>query len=97
MQMLLSIGKKATIGFWLLPLLALFGVFSGDWNECILWIGVVVFYAHLGELIVIQGKLKMKDRDTIHDGLMVILAGFFHWLPILKEEEQPAEDASGES
>lgn len=92
MEMLLSIGKKATIGFWVLPLLAMFGAFSADWNACILWIAVLVFYAHLGELIFIQGKLKMKDHDTIHDGLMVILAGFFHWLPLLKEETPVADD-----
>ncbi len=90
MQMLLSIGKIGTLGFWLLPVLALCGVL-GDWNECVLWIAVAIFYAHLGELIVIQGKLKMNDRDTIHDGLMVILAGFFHWLPILQEAKQQAE------
>ncbi|MBV1931779.1 MAG: DUF1145 domain-containing protein [Porticoccaceae bacterium] len=87
MQMLLSIGKMSTIGLWVLPVLALIGFFSPEWNHNILWITVAVFFAHLGELIVIQGKLKMNDRDTIHDGLMVILAGFFHWLPIIKKAD----------
>ena len=87
MQMLLSIGKYATLGFWVLPLLALVGFFSSDWNHNILWITVAIFFAHLGELIVIQGKLKMNDHDTIHDALMVILVGFFHWLPIIKKAD----------
>lgn len=87
MQKFLSIGKIATFGFWVLPLLALFGMLGKEWSENMLWIGVLIFYAHLGELVVIQGKLRMKDRDTIYDAMMVILVGFFHWLPIIKEEK----------
>ncbi len=87
MNMLLTIGKMSTIGAWVLPILALFNFFSADVNGTILWVTVAVFFAHLGELMAIQGKLKMNDRDTIHDGLMVILAGFFHWLPIIKKAD----------
>ena len=87
MQIFLTIGKFSTLGLWVFPLLALIGVFSPEWNHNILWIAVAIFFAHLGELIGIQGKLKMNDRDTIHDGLMVILVGFFHWLPILKKAQ----------
>lgn len=85
MKTFLTVGKYATVAAWILPLLALCGFFSGQWNFYVLWIAVAVFYAHLGELLVIKGKLKMHDRDTAHDGLMVILAGFFHWLPIIKK------------
>ncbi len=85
MKTFLTLGKYATVGAWILPLLALFGLFSKEWNQCILWIAVLVFYAHLVELVFIKGKLKMHDRDTAQDGLMVILAGFFHWLPIIKK------------
>lgn len=93
MNVFLSIGKLLMLGYWVLPILALFGFFGGDrnlggdWNYNILWITAVIFYAHVGELIFIKGKLKMNDRDTIHDGLMVILVGFFHWLPIIKKPE----------
>jgi uncharacterized protein YhhL (DUF1145 family) len=90
MQLFLSIGKYATLVFWVLPLLALFGAF-GEWNDCVLWLGILIFYAHIGELLVIQGKLKMHDRDTINDGLMVILAGVFYWLPIIKPAKQAEE------
>ncbi|HBD10894.1 MAG TPA: hypothetical protein DCZ13_02030 [Porticoccaceae bacterium] len=91
MQMFLSVGKFATVGFWILPLLALFGVFESPWNFNLLWIGILIFFAHLGELVVIQGKLRMHDRDTAKDGMMVILAGFFHWLPIIRQ--QPTDQA----
>ena len=87
MQTALSLGKFSTLGLWVLPLLALIGVFSSEWNHNILWVTVAIFFAHLGELVVIQGKLKMHDRDTIQDGLMVILVGFFHWLPIIKKAD----------
>lgn len=93
MQTLLSLGKVATLGFWVLPLLALFGTFSSGLNDTILWLAVLIFFAHLGELVVIQGKLKMNDRDTIKDGLMVILVGFFHWLPIIQQANKPADNA----
>ncbi|HDY82170.1 MAG TPA: DUF1145 domain-containing protein [Halieaceae bacterium] len=85
MNKLLTIGKMSTIGLWVLPVLALIGIFSAEWNHNILWITVLIFFAHLGELLAVKGKLKMHGRDTIHDGLMVILAGFFHWLPITKD------------
>jgi uncharacterized protein YhhL (DUF1145 family) len=94
MQILLTLGKYSTLGFWVLPFLALFGFFGGDWNHNILWIGVIIFFAHIGELVVIQGKLKMNDHDTIHDGLMVILVGFFHWLPIIKKPDMSANSDS---
>ena len=87
MQKFLYIGKMSTLGFWVLPLLALFGVLGEVWGQCILWIGMAIFFAHLGELLVIQGKLRMNDRDSIHDAIMVILVGFFHWLPIVKEQK----------
>ncbi len=93
MQTLLSLGKVATLGFWVLPLLALFGTFSGGMNYTMLWLAVLIFFAHLGELMFIQGKLKMNDHDTIHDGLMVILVGFFHWLPIIKQADKPTDNA----
>lgn len=97
MQMILTLGKYATLGFWVLPFLALFGFFDGDWNHNILWIAALIFFAHVGELMFIQGKLKMNDRDTIHDGLMVILIGVFHWLPILKKAEMPVNpDSAGQ-
>lgn len=87
MQAFLTIGKYLTLGFWALPLLALFGALPGDWNDHMLWAGVFVFFAHLGELIMVQGKLRAHNKAGIMDAVMVILVGFFYWLPIFKQEK----------
>ncbi len=87
MQAFLTFGKYLTLGFWVLPLLALFGALGEPWSQYMLWVGVFVFFAHLGELLLVQGKLRSLGKDGITDAMMVILAGFFYWLPILKQEK----------
>ncbi len=87
MQAFLTFGKYLTLGFWVLPLLALFGALGEPWSQYMLWAGVFVFFAHLGELLLVQGKLRSLGKDGITDAMMVILAGFFYWLPILKQEK----------
>lgn len=88
MQTFLTIGKFLTLGFWALPLLALFGLLGEPWNQYMLWAGVFVFFAHLGELLLIQGKLRARDSAGIMDAVMVILVGFFYWLPIIKQPKE---------
>lgn len=43
MKTFLTVGKYATVAAWILPLLALCGFFSGQWNFYVLWIAVAVF------------------------------------------------------
>ena len=81
-----SIGKILTLGFWVLPILALLGVFPSSWNDIILIIAAVIFVAHLGELALFYGKLKAKGHGELSDVVMVILVGLFHWMPLLKEQ-----------
>ena len=52
-----------------------------------LWAGVFVFFAHLGELLLVQGKLRACGKAGIMDAVMVILVGFFYWLPIFQQEK----------
>ena len=87
MQAFFTLGKYLTLGFWVLPLLALFGALGEPWNQRMLWAGVFFFFAHLGELIMVQGKLRAHDKAGIMDAVMVILVGFFYWLPIFKQEK----------
>jgi len=35
----------------------------------------------------VQGKLRAHDKAGIMDAVMVILVGFFYWLPIFKQEK----------
>lgn len=87
MQSFFSIGKILTLGFWVLPVLAILGLFPGAWNDNMLIITAVVFLAHLGELALFYGKLKAKGHGGAYDILMVILVGLFHWMPLLKQPE----------
>ncbi|TAL10963.1 MAG: DUF1145 domain-containing protein [Porticoccaceae bacterium] len=85
MQNFFLIGKLATLGFWILPVLALCGVFPDPWGFRILAIAFVIFLAHLGELVFVFGKLKAAGRAEMPDVVMVILVGLFHWVPILRK------------
>ena len=87
MQAFLTLGKYLTLGFWALPLLALFGALGEPWSQYMLWAGVFVFFAHLGELLLVQGKLRACGKGGIMDAVMVILVGFFYWLPIFQQEK----------
>jgi uncharacterized protein YhhL (DUF1145 family) len=88
MQGFLTLGKYLTLGFWALPLLALFGALGEPWNQYMLWAGVFVFFAHLGELLLVKGKLRACGKAGIMDAVMVILVGFFYWLPIFQQEKR---------
>lgn len=85
MQKFLTIGKLLTLGFWILPLLALLGVFAPPWDFRLLAIAFVIFVAHLGELVFVHGKLRTAGRAETSDIVMVILVGLFHWVPILRQ------------
>ncbi len=85
MQKFFTIGKLLTLGFWILPLLALLGVFAPPWDYRLLAIAFVIFLAHLGELIFVHGKLRAAGRAETRDIVMVILVGLFHWVPILRQ------------
>jgi uncharacterized protein YhhL (DUF1145 family) len=85
MQKFFLIGKLATLGFWILPVLALLGVFGPPWDHRLLAIAFVIFLAHLGELVFVFGKLKAAGRAEMLDVVMVILVGLFHWLPIIRK------------
>ena len=85
MQKFLLIGKLLTLGFWILPVLALCGVFSDLWGFRILAIAFVVFIAHLGELVFVYGGLRTAGRAEAVDIVLVMLVGLFHWVPILRK------------
>ncbi len=85
MQKFFTIGKWLTLGFWILPLLALFGVFAPPWDFRLLAIGFVILLAHLLELVFVYGGLRTAGRAEVTDILMVILVGLFHWVPILRK------------
>ena len=85
MQNFFLIGKLATLGFWILPLLALVGVFAPPWDYRLLAIAIVVLLAHLGELVFVHGKLRTAGRAETLDIVMVLLVGLFHWVPILRK------------
>jgi uncharacterized protein YhhL (DUF1145 family) len=85
MQKFFTIGKLLTLGFWILPLLALLGVFAPPWDYRLLAIAFVIFLAHLGELVFVHGKLRAAGRAETSDIVMVILVGLFHWVPILRQ------------
>ena len=85
MQKFFTIGKLLTLGFWILPLLALLGVFASPWDYRLLAIAFVIFLAHLGELMFVHGKLRAAGRAETSDIVMVILVGLFHWVPILRQ------------
>ncbi len=78
------IGKLLTLGIWILPLLALFGIFAPPWDYRLLALAFVMFVAHIGELVYVHDKLKAAGRAETVDIVMVILAGLFHWVPILR-------------
>jgi uncharacterized protein YhhL (DUF1145 family) len=85
MQNFLLIGKLATLGFWILPVLAVLGIFAPPWDYRLLAIAFVIFVAHLGELVFVFGKLKAAGRAEALDVVMVILVGLFHWVPIVRK------------
>ncbi len=85
MQNFLTLGKYLTLGFWALPLLALFGVLGDPWDQYMLWAAVALFFAHLGELLLIQGALRRRNQAGVMDVIMVILVGLFYWVPVLKQ------------
>jgi uncharacterized protein YhhL (DUF1145 family) len=85
MQNFFLIGKLATLGFWILPVLAVLGVFAQPWDYRLLAIAFVIFLAHLGELVFVFGKLKAAGRAEALDVVMVILVGLFHWVPIVRK------------
>jgi putative membrane protein len=85
MQKFFTIGKLLTLAFWILPLLALLGVFAPPWDYRLLAIAFVILLAHLGELAFVHGKLRTAGRAETTDILMVILVGLFHWMPILRK------------
>lgn len=85
MQNFLLIGKLAMLGFWILPVLAVLGIFAPPWDYRLLAIAFVILLAHLGELVFVFGKLKAAGRAEALDVVMVILVGLFHWVPILRK------------
>ncbi len=85
MQNFFLIGKLATLGFWILPVLAVLGVIEPPWDYRLLAIAFVILLAHLGELVFVFGKLKAAGRAELLDIVMVILVGLFHWVPIIRK------------
>lgn len=85
MDKFFTIGKWLTLGFWILPLLALFGVFDTPWDFRLVAIGFVILLAHLLELVFVHGSLRMAGRAEALDLVMVMLVGLFHWVPILRK------------
>ena len=83
----LTVGKYLTLGLWVLPVLVLCGVLDSPLDYYVLWGTALLFFAHVGELLIVQGKLKNHGRNTSIDGLMVILVGLFHWVPIVRAEK----------
>ncbi|GMU46210.1 MAG: DUF1145 domain-containing protein [Pseudomonadales bacterium] len=84
MQKFFTIGKWLTLGFWLLPLLALFGVFAPPWDFRLVALGFVILIAHLLELVFVYGGLRTAGRAEVIDLVLVMLVGLFHWVPILR-------------
>jgi len=84
MQKFFTIGKWLTLGFWILPLLALFGVWPDSWNPLLVTIGFVILLVHLLELVFVHGSLRVAGRAEVLDLVMVMLVGLFHWVPILR-------------
>ena len=94
MQHILFIGKIGTLAFWILPILALAGLFAQPWDYYILAAAFVLFATHVLEFISVHGRLRGVGRDQTLDIVMVLLVGFFHWLPILRRPHSaPVEPA----
>lgn len=84
MHKFFTVGKWLTLGFWILPLLALFGVFASPWDLYLLKIGFVILIAHLLEVVFVYGGLRTAGRAEAVDIVLVMLVGLFHWVPILR-------------
>jgi putative membrane protein len=84
MRQFYAIGKLLTLGFWILPLLALFGAMASPWDLWLLSLGILILVVHLGELALVYARLKAAGRTTMVDSVLVLLVGLFHWAPILR-------------
>jgi len=85
MNTFFAMGKWLTLGFWVLPIGALLGLFGAPWDGYFIIAGGVILVAHVLELGLNFGKLKAVGRADTMDVVMVLLVGLFHWMPILRD------------
>ncbi len=85
MNTFFSLGKWLTLGFWVLPIGGLLGLFDEPWDGYFVIAGAVILIAHALELALNFGKLKAIGRTDTMDVVMVLLVGLFHWMPILRD------------
>ncbi len=85
MSTFFSVGKLLTLGFWLLPAGGLLKLFGEPLDGYFVIAGIVLLLAHALELALNYGKLKAKGRAEPMDVILVLLAGLFHWMPILRQ------------
>lgn len=85
MNTFFSTGKWLTLGFWVLPIGGLLGLFDEPWDGYFVIAGAVILIAHALELALNFGKLKAIGRTDTMDVVMVLLVGLFHWMPILRD------------
>ncbi len=85
---LFYIGKLSTLLMWVPVIWNLLLPFPAPWDYYVMIFSVILFGAHFLEWLVVYGKLKARGRGGLMDMVMVLLVGFFHWLPIVKQPEK---------
>ena len=88
---LLMKGTKVTLlAFWCAVVLSLFSLLGQPYSQTILWIGGLLLVVHLTEYLFVRSRVA--ERNNGNTGfLQTMLFGFGHWLPVLKQRDQPGK------
>ena len=85
MQNAYKFAQLSAVIFWIAFVVNLAAPFPAPWEMVVWWAGLILLVAHALELVLVYGKLKAIGKAGSKDILMVMLAGFTYWVPLLKK------------
>ncbi|MEY8205200.1 MAG: DUF1145 domain-containing protein [Bermanella sp.] len=86
MQNFFKINKYAILGFWVVFIVNFFMPVGGDVASVwIMRLGFATLVVHALELAFVYKSLQRAERATAMDVVWVMLAGLFHWQPLLSK------------
>ncbi|WP_461538035.1 DUF1145 domain-containing protein [Spongorhabdus nitratireducens] len=77
MNKMLGLGKLVTVGFWLMVVISLFGVFVSPFNTIIPVAGLAIVFI-LGIEAVLWRRALMASGELGKNVVMVLIFGVFH-------------------
>ncbi len=85
-----AVAKAGCLALYLAALAGLFVELPFGATRIVQYAALFVLVAHVGEIVLFFGKVKLYRGPLVVSMLLTVLFGFLHWMPLAKAQQPGA-------